>query len=773
MQKYNFIKNVSPENRRNSLLFHLKCLTSQTLFKKKKEKEMDITLNKNNNHVDTTDKQALTVRSLTLVKKILDENPEINEILSATDTYKEALASLKKRLQSYLQKSPAAENYYYKENSDTIHELSWRGIAVIRLLNYIEYEGTSYPDPNRKNEAEVSTPIKNLYNAVKYGKGSCSKDFFLDMLFLLRQMNGRLKQKLPSEQKIRSWMSKYPSGLSENIVAIRKENKERILKVIIEQISSGEQISKKYFFEEGMTEEEKYKQALIWWKDYKFHLRFAARTPEQLNRLLDYSLRPTKLKVLNNAFEAGIPFFINPYYLSLLNVKITRGKTGSDRTLRDYVFHSQELVDEFGEIKAWEKEDIVEPGKPNAAGWILPAYHNVHRRYPEVAIFIPDTRGRACGGLCVSCQRMYDFQSGHLNFNLDKLSPKMTWKTKMAMLLKYFEEDTQLRDILITGGDSFMNTSKSMQEILDGVYDMALRKRSANIDRPDGQKYAEITRVRLGTRLPAYLPQRITKEFVKILADFKSKASKIGINQFRVQIHVQSAMEVTPQMREAVSRLLAAGWMVTNQLVFTTAASRRGHSNKLRRVLNDIGVISYYTFSVKGFMENYQNFATNERAVQEIAEEKIIGKLNSELTKQITDLHFDVENTQKKLAELRKTHELLFLATDRNVLNMPGVGKSMRFNTIGITNDGRRILEFDHDYKRKHSPVINKMEKVVIIESKSIAAYLRQMEYMGEDPKDYSTIWGYSSSDSEDRAPVFQYPDYDFKITDELTNFEG
>jgi len=131
-------------------------------------------------------------------------------------------------------------------------------------------------------------------------------------------------------------------------------------------------------------------------------------------------------------------FFINPYYLSLFDVDIIAGKTGSDRTLRDYVFHSRELVDEFGSIVAWEKEDIVEPGKPNVAGWMLPSFNNVHRRYPEVAIFIPDTRGRACGGLCVSCQRMYDFQSGHLNFNLEKLSPKMTWKKKNGFVVKVF-----------------------------------------------------------------------------------------------------------------------------------------------------------------------------------------------------------------------------------------------------------------------------------------------------------------------------------------------
>jgi lysine 2,3-aminomutase len=66
----------------------------------------------------------------------------------------------------------------------------------------------------------------------------------------------------------------------------------------------------------------------------------------------------------------------------------------------------------------------VKDGEPNAAGWILPEGHNIHRRYPEVAILIPDSMGRACGGLCSSCQRMYDFQSGHLNFNLEKLAPR-------------------------------------------------------------------------------------------------------------------------------------------------------------------------------------------------------------------------------------------------------------------------------------------------------------------------------------------------------------
>jgi lysine 2,3-aminomutase len=115
-------------------------------------------------------------------------------------------------------------------------------------------------------------------------------------------------------------------------------------------------------------------------------------------------------------------------------------------------------------------------GKPNAAGWILPSHHNVHRRYPEVAIMIPDTMGRACGGLCVSCQRMYEFQRGNLNFNLDKLRPDETWNEKLRRLLDYYENDTQLRDILITGGDALMSRDESLEKILIAYMKWQLEK---------------------------------------------------------------------------------------------------------------------------------------------------------------------------------------------------------------------------------------------------------------------------------------------------------
>ena len=259
---------------------------------------------------------------------------------------------------------------------------------------------------------------------------------------------------------------------------------------------------------------------------------------------------------------------------------------------------------------------------------------------------------------------------------------------------------------------------------------------------------------------------------MQILADFKAKAARIGVRQFVIQTHFVSPLEVTPEARTGVQRLLSAGWVVTNQLVFSAAASRRGHTAKLRRVLNDIGVLPYYTFSVKGYLENQHSFATNARAVQEQLEEKRWGRVPDEYHEAVRELSTDAPAMVQNIARLREQAELPFLATDRNVLNLPGVGKSLSYRVIGITRYGRRILEFDHDRTRAHSPIIEKMGKVIILESKSIGEYLRQLEGIGENLEEYEGVYGYSIGQTEPRMPLFEYPPYDFRVTEALTNLD-
>lgn len=723
----------------------------------------------------TIDQIRITPHAQKVLDKLLQENPDLKLLLQSADTARGASEGIRRMAMEYMEDHPHALAYYKNEvtGREALEKLGWQDYAAIRILDYLDHAGRTYEDLNLRGKKVGNDPFKMLWLAAKYKEGGAQANFLVDMRHLFRQFKGLNKKPDLDQETVLGWMDRYPSGLDPAIVGIREENKERIIRILADKIAGKEIRSPRFSFQEKRSRKEQLEQVRLWWNDHAFHLRFAVRSPGFLNELLDHTLDEETMEVLNKAEKRGIPFFINPYYLSLLNVNAPEFASGADLAIRYYIIYSRQLVQEYGQIVAWEKEDVVEPGKPNAAGWILPTKHNVHRRYPEVAIMIPDTMGRACAGLCASCQRMYDFQRGNLNFNLDKLKPNESWDAKLEMIMNYWEGDSRLRDILITGGDALMSANHSLQKILDAVYDMALRKKEKNKTLPQGKKQAEILRVRLGTRLPVYLPQRISPELARILADFKEKASKIGIRQFVVQTHFQSPMEVTPESKLGVSRLIEAGWTVANQLVFTAAASRRGHTAKLRKVLNDIGVLPYYTFSVKGYMENSFKFATNARAAQEQTEEKAIGIIPSKFKEEIKRFPMEAESMVENIDSLRKQAGIPFLSTDRNVLNLPGVGKSMTYRVIGITRSGRRILEFDHDRTRSHSPIIDKIGKFVIIESKSVANYLDQLEEMDEDRREYQSIWGYSIGETEPRASIYEYPEYEYQLTEEITNFRG
>lgn len=637
-----------------------------------------------------------------------------------------------------------------------------------RILLLIEHDDTTVSELSTGGEIPVRTITWLWQFLAGKLKEDVSPDFFID-LFRQFELLEHPEEIVPDRSLVKRQMNRWPTGLDEEVMAIRRSNKERIIAGLIRKIERRHAPTSRFQFTEGMSYAEKYIKVQEWWNTGRFHLAMAFKSPTELNYFLGDSLSAETLQLLAKARKKGMPFFVTPYYLSLLN---TNTSGYDDAAIRSYILYSEELVETYGQIKAWEKEDIVVAGQPNAAGWLLPEGHNIHRRYPEVAILIPDSMGRACGGLCASCQRMYDFQSERLNFDFESLKPKETWDKKLRRLMRYFEEDAQLRDILITGGDALMSQNATLRNILDAVYKMAVRKRKANEGRPEGEKYAELQRVRLGSRLLAYLPLRITDELVGILRDFKDKASRIGVTQFIIQTHFQSPLEVTPEAKKAIEAILSAGWIITNQLVYTVAASRRGHTAKLRQTLNAMGVVCYYTFSVKGFHENYAVFTPNSRSLQEQQEEKVFGLIPKEKQKELYRLIRYERPLGKKLSGFLKENRLLFAATDRSVLNLPAIGKSMTFRTIGLTAEGKRILKFDHDTGRRHSPIIDRMGEVYIVENKSVAAYLRQLQDMGEDVREYISIWNYSEGVTEPRFSIYEYPGYPFDVTEKMTNLE-
>ncbi len=710
--------------------------------------------------------KKMLVLTFSQLKQIYtQEMPELVEMAAVSPTVEDFKAGLLKHLDS----------------CGMVNEVAEEAREQIRLL--LQYDGQDVHELSTGQDISVQT-IRLLYQFLteKLENIEMPTDLFVELFQLFKRLQGE-NVPSPSPQRIKSRNDRWDTGLDEEVREMRDENKERMLHLLIQKIENRKsKPSVRFHFEEGMSYEEKYQLVSKWWGDFRFHLSMAVKSPAELNRFLGNSLSSETMYLLNRARKKGMPFFATPYYLSLLNVT---GYGYNDEAIRSYILYSPRLVETYGNIRAWEKEDIVEAGKPNAAGWLLPDGHNIHRRYPEVAILIPDTMGRACGGLCASCQRMYDFQSERLNFEFETLRPKESWDSKLRRLMTYFEQDTQLRDILITGGDALMSQNKTLKNILEAVYRMAVRKQRANLERPEGEKYAELQRVRLGSRLLAYLPMRINDELVDILREFKEKASAVGVKQFIIQTHFQTPLEVTPEAKEAIRKILSAGWIITNQLVYTVAASRRGHTTRLRQVLNSLGVVCYYTFSVKGFNENYAVFAPNSRSMQEQQEEKIYGQMTPEQAEELykileTKVSAGINeektkedaDTAKQIRRFMRKHHLPFLATDRSVLNLPAIGKSMTFQLVGLTEEGKRILRFEHDGTRHHSPIIDQMGQIYIVENKSLAAYLRQLSKMGEDPEDYASIWSYTKGETEPRFSLYEYPDFPFRITDKMSNLE-
>ena len=199
---------------------------------------------------------------------------------------------------------------------------------------------------------------------------------------------------------------------------------------------------------------------------------------------------------------------------------------------------------------------------------------------------------------------------------------------------------------------------------------------------------------------------RITENLVSILRRY----IRPGRRDISLVTHVEHPYEVTPETATAVLRLRTAGIPVYNQQVYTFFTSRRFETALLRHVLRRIGVEPYYTFNCKGKSETADYIVPIARLLQEINEE---ARLLPGLTR-----------------------------TDEPVYNVPGLGKNylravQHHDLISVLPDGSRVYEF-HPWEPKAAGYQNYVGVDV-----PILSYLERLKSIGEDPKDYTTIWYY------------------------------
>ena len=226
----------------------------------------------------------------------------------------------------------------------------------------------------------------------------------------------------------------------------------------------------------------------------------------------------------------------------------------------------------------------------------------------------------------------------------------------------------------------------------------AILSRLAEID--------HVERIRIGSRTPVVVPQRITDSLMDVVARYHEP----GRREMALVTHFEHPYEITPEAMQAVQRFRMRGMSVYNQAVFTVENSRRFELVTLRRMLRMIGVEPYYTFSTKGKEETKRYRVPMARLRQEIKEEaRLVPGL---------------------------------VRTDEPVYNVPGLGKNylralQHHSLLTVLPDGRRVYEF-HPWEKYLS-----LAETYIDTDVSIFDYLQELKRRGEKPEDYRTIWYY------------------------------
>ena len=166
-----------------------------------------------------------------------------------------------------------------------------------------------------------------------------SPDLFIDLYHQFDLLEYPVEI-LPDRALVKRQMNRWPTGLDEEVMAIRHSNKERIIAGLIRKIERRHAPTSRFQFTEGMSYAEKYVKVQEWWNTGRFHLAMAFKSPTELNYFLGGSLSAGTMDLLARARKKGMPFFVTPYYLSLLN---TNTSGYDDATIRSYILYSEEL----------------------------------------------------------------------------------------------------------------------------------------------------------------------------------------------------------------------------------------------------------------------------------------------------------------------------------------------------------------------------------------------------------------------------------------------
>jgi len=274
------------------------------------------------------------------------------------------------------------------------------------------------------------------------------------------------------------------------------------------------------------------------WEDWRWQLRNRIKTKDVLAQIIN--LTPNEEKGIDGA-GSKLTMSIPPYFASLMDPDNPKCPVRLQSVPQAYELETapEEMSDPCGEDKN------------------SPVHGLVHR-YPDRVLFLVN---EMCAMYCRYCTRSRMVGDGRRT---------LSTQTYEAAL-DYIRSHKKIRDVLISGGDPLTMADNMLEYLIKSL-----------------KAIPHVEFVRIGTRIPVTLPQRVTTDLVKML----KKYSPIWMS-----IHFNHASEITPRVKWACNLLADTGIPMGSQTVLLKGINDKPEvMKKLMHELLKIRVRPYYIY---------------------------------------------------------------------------------------------------------------------------------------------------------------------------------
>jgi lysine 2,3-aminomutase len=274
------------------------------------------------------------------------------------------------------------------------------------------------------------------------------------------------------------------------------------------------------------------------WSDWRWQLRHRITTFEQLKEIID--LTSEEIEGIKHS-KGRLALAVTPYFASLMDPFNSNCPIRRQAIPRIEEFHlsKNDMVDPCGEDK-----DSPVPGL-------------VHRYPDRVLLLVTDQ----CAVYCRYCTRR----------RLVGSHERAITQGNFEEVLKYLKSHRKVRDVLLSGGDPLLLENERLEEILSRL-----------------RAIPHIELLRIGTRAPVTLPQRITGGLVRMLKKY---------HPLMISIHFSHPKEITDQVRRACNDLADGGIPLGSQTVLLKGINDKPYiMKKLVQELLKIRVRPYYIY---------------------------------------------------------------------------------------------------------------------------------------------------------------------------------